>query len=838
MKKYVCCILSALLIAMSGLVFAADGPAGEAAEPLDLFTQFRMSKLQLKVDENFEAYGEGRNLTAAGFTFVTEVTSADIIREEDGNHGAKIEATDQGDAIATLSLPECTGLVIVEMDIKIEQALEYAQLISLNGPDEVSGTESEAAIISLGGTSMNYVTGASSWQMPAQQWIHLALAIDAEKDIANFYMGNELAAAKLPLMRAVSSIKTLKFLNRSPGNVFYVDNIRIGAKQNASLTDGEIQEAPDTRPIEVYPPELTNLSEETIEAQREAGSKLIQDVKNAIARGDKEMRVAPGVYRIGKGTNESLTVANARDFSLIGGDVDIIQESRATIMSVVNCTNTTIKGFRLDADPVPFTQGEVLSVMPETRQFDFKVDNGYTVPEASWAGSRVLFFEPDRPEYIPSHWNDSASVVEYLGNKVVRITMADQMIFTDFLNFRPGCRIVIPLRNGGSSLDVTNCSNCLIEDVDCYTSAGGFSVSESGGLGGNTYENMRLILRPNTNRLHASAADGFHSIQCENGPILSNCEISYAQDDLVNIHGFMDVVYDVIDETSFYIMTQSNILDVNPGTEIKFFDIESMQQLGTAKAVSVTQVTDPRYRQNGVKIPDELYAETNIPMRSLDGQVYKVTVDQPINIRPFDLAVTHDKGAKNSVIRNCYFHDGFVRGILFRSEDGIIEDNKFERIFGPGVFINAERYWVEGPFPDGVIVRNNTFNKCAISPSTFEGIAGAITIGTMPDGGSNTIFDAVHYNNLLIENNTITNSGACGIMAINLADSIFRNNTITNAWSTPFGQYERAGAGLKLDGQIYGSIFLDQAKNIRLENNTISGAPEWAPDVRCGENVE
>jgi hypothetical protein len=120
--------------------------------------------------------------------------------------------------------------------------------------------------------------------------------------------------------------------------------------------------------------------------QRVAADKLQNDIATALRRGEKQFRVTRGDYRFIKPwpgtTTATFRFGNVRDFTLDGQGARFFFESPegGRIIGgfwLGGCKNVAIKNLTLDWDPVPFTQGTIVSANPDTRELVFKPDAGY-----------------------------------------------------------------------------------------------------------------------------------------------------------------------------------------------------------------------------------------------------------------------------------------------------------------------------------------------------------------------------------------------------------------------------------------------------------------------------
>ena len=60
-----------------------------------------------------------------------------------------------------------------------------------------------------------------------------------------------------------------------------------------------------------------------------------------------------------------------------------------------DCRNVTVKNLTVDYDPLPFTQGVITSVSPDSRVVEFTIDKGYPDLTGPYAVARMHLFTAD-----------------------------------------------------------------------------------------------------------------------------------------------------------------------------------------------------------------------------------------------------------------------------------------------------------------------------------------------------------------------------------------------------------------------------------------------------------
>lgn len=828
-KKAICLAVSLIMLCTANSAVFARSLSSKPFNPdFHLSNVFEISDLAVQ-KYDFENFEVGASAVSAGFNSLNNVTDASVA-DDNGNKVISIKSTGAGSAYMKFPTGDLKDLVLIELDLKFVNSVSRAQITTMGTDSNGANGESVAGVVTS--TPQYWAIGAANYiDFSPNEWIRLSMAVDINEGISDVYFNGELVYNDLPFYAGTKNVNAVKFTSQDVGYEYYIDNIRICSAKDKTV----IEHIEDTRPNNSYPAEMLAFSDAEKESQRRAGEKLQEDINSAVSNGLSELNVADGYYRFGRGKYENLTISGASNLKIIGNDVNIIEESIKKAVVLQNCNNVTLQGFRIDFEPLQFSQGTVLSVDKESKTFTFKVDNGYRIPDSGWDNSRLFAYLADGETVLRKHPNDKVVNVNHLGNKVVELGTTLGNLFDGDVPFEPGCRVVIPLRTSGGAVSVENCGECTLKDVHIYSSPG-FGLYEQGGNGGNVYDGLRLIRRPNTNRLHASSADGFHSKGCKTGPRLINSELSYAEDDLFNVHGSLDYVYDVIGKNKLLVVGHYGI-STDVGTSVDFYDLESYEYKDTATVTAVTKLSDTVYMNNIKDVSSFIGSEYGVTVRTMaDGtfDMYEVTLDRDVDILPYDWYIGTSTSSKNTVIKNTYFHDGPVRGILMRAPDSVIEDCTFENISCSAIFVCLSRYWYEGPCANNLTIKNNTFKNTVCGVPGSESSMGAIQAITERFNDRKTPFETTHYSNINITGNTIEHCQTAAIALINVKDSSVSGNTIIAPFTDWHGNPKiidsEKSIGIKLDG-FNSAVFAEYSKNVVINNNTFENIPSGVANV-------
>ena len=524
-------------------------------------------------------------------------------------------------------------------------------------------------------------------------------------------------------------------------------------------------------------------SSQTIDQQRQAAVTLLANINQAISNGQKNISIPNGIYRFDTG----FELQNLDGVSIEGNGSQFIFTLKKGGMKLSNCKNTAVKNIYFDVDPLPFVQGTVVAIDTSAKTIDLQLDPGFpdffSVVGSNGGRKRCIFFEASGNKALD--FNDPGTyppVVLSSGN--IRIS-CPRVFYPRPRPLQVGDRAVICLKCGGGGLSLNKCSNMTFESLTIYAS-GGFAIHEYGiGDGGNTYTSCKVVRRPGTNRLMASASDGFHSMQQKVGPKLVNCEISHAFDDLINIHGFIQFVYNAITSNKMIIAGPFQ-KDFSVGSTLYFYSAPDAVPVGKAKITAINPVTNISTATIENTIKNHFLNTYNLNIRSFSNcEPCEVTLDKSVIVSNYDFVSSRDYSGTEACIENCYLHDGNIRGILLKAPQSKVTNCKIERIARSGIVIKPEVYWLEGPFPENIKITNNKLTDCgfgAISKvEKYWEFAPIQVVSNFSERLFPPLFtSSKNIDNVEISNNTIINSPGPAIMLLNVNTALINKNIIQN----------------------------------------------------------
>lgn len=537
---------------------------------------------------------------------------------------------------------------------------------------------------------------------------------------------------------------------------------------------------------QLFPAEVSAWDEGEKERRAAAGREVLERIRRAGRNGSGMVRIPPGDYRFPG--REGILLENLRDISLEAEGATFWFSSEVTAgVHFRNCRNVRLSGLALDMEELPFLQGTLLDVgdvrlvirLEEyfVRRFHGQRDQDHF---------RLMFLdaagehEIDNLDFIVPRETLSFDAA---GNLLVPVSEPVARHWRYQLRTpRPGDRIVLGMRHEGGMLLVDGCETMCFEAVTVYASPC-FAFYESGhGGGGNSYRRCRLIRRPGTDRLLASAADCFHSMNQHRGPLIEACEFSWAMDDLVNIHGYFHVVVEPLAKDELLIVTPFGT-DLPDGTELFFFS--APRGVEKCRAVVVSSRETVGSEEEGLRCIKELYKRKfGIELQSFPGGSFcRIRLDRPVDIEPGDFACSYGSCGSGAILRNNHLHDCHVRGILLKAADCRIEGNCIERIALNGIILKPEFFWLEGPMPRNIVIRGNRLNDCAFGHTAIAAILVMCGCCAPP---SDRITPTINTEKITIADNEISNCNAGPAIAVfNSRNPRVSNNRINRPFSNP-----------------------------------------------------
>lgn len=523
-------------------------------------------------------------------------------------------------------------------------------------------------------------------------------------------------------------------------------------------------------------------------AQCAAAAELREQLAIAAHNGKEEFVIAPGEYRFPDNAGCAFTNLSKMKIKAAGAtfwfERDISQLVGSTHGLIFeSCHNLTIEGLAIDFDPPLFVQGKVTSFDAAANTIDINVDDGFPMIEN--LTGQMLLYKPDgaiMPQNALFHKG-----VKKIGERSLRVSATDggfhagnssaglQKAFGDRVVLKAGDYVTLPFRRdpyGAVFLD--KCENTTLKNVSIYASPT-MGILEAFG-NRNVFDGVKITRRPGSKRLLSCMADTFHSYCDINGPTIRNCEFAYNCDDFINIYGYFAIVAEKTAPDQYLIGTMMGEPLV-AGGKLDFFNKDSIVPQGSAtiKAAQKSPADNDKIKATVKKMG--IYKHPGLT-------AYTVTLDHAVNAGETSLVDIHTHNASGFVVENNYFHSSMGRALLTSgAHGGLIQSNRWQSLCG-GVNIFMESWFsMTGPFPAGIVVKNNRFEDIlgyASVPTQDAPVQGYIYVGMAPS--RNFLRSHIVNRNMEISGNYLENPPATPILVAYTDGVKVLNNVVKNPY--------------------------------------------------------
>jgi len=427
-------------------------------------------------------------------------------------------------------------------------------------------------------------------------------------------------------------------------------------------------------------------------------------------------------------------------------------------LSFADSDTVMVSDFALDYDPLPFTQGQVVSLGQTAGTFVLRLSPGYPTPAAlkaaipgnhagyrmSTAGNGAYKWPPITALFISSFeptpegdWRfqaGPAALKGYLG-------VGDEFVY-------------VGRRLAQMALGASDTKGFYLRHVAVHASPTcGLGFSNADGIHIDGYADT---IPAGSGRLLASNADGIFVHGARGGITVRNSYFMGQGDDCINLHcpAFSGEYVTVHGDAD---ITVRAAVDIRAGDVLEVMDPTIGRIKGQVTVQSATRAADRQSVRCQLQSP-----------RSALG--YAAATDR---LYPLTLSASNFKLVHN------YFGQNRSRCLLIQARDGLIEANTMENAEGYGVCMGyGGTAWPEGVIPSRVTVRGNVFRNV-----TGVGLAGAIEIG---DGS-----DLRNFRDIVIADNRFYNTRKMAITAAGCVGLTITGNTVTtdpgrrNTWNHP-----------------------------------------------------
>lgn len=463
-------------------------------------------------------------------------------------------------------------------------------------------------------------------------------------------------------------------------------------------------------------------------------AELQQAITASITRGDDLFTVPAEIFAF----TTQLVVQGAEDWRLDASGSEFVFPCGLGLL-YHDCHNVSTTGITIDYVPKCYAQGSVVGWAAGTTKpmsnatVDMELEEGFPVPMPhvnrifSQPVVKVIFW--DGSSRLMSTWQ--TGVNNWLGVKQLSATRF-RAILDPTGDVPPSGSASGLLVTFGPRLGLThsaiNCSLMRFEGTRIY-GGGNMIYTEFGGLGGNVYRNVSITRRPGTAGLMSGNADAFHSSCVGGGPEVTESELAFTGDDIMNVHNKIGLVWlagcdsptpagsvcvDVIDTSGTNTL---NLLNARAGDTMTVYDLQTEARVGEWSLVTDAQPETNASIITAANAAPQLITEPPYSAHIRDFTVYVVrlvvsTVQLSANsTRRFQLVQFDRFSGAGANIHDNYFHDSFDTACKLKAINSTYSRNRVER--ARGVHVAAEEFWLEGSLGlRNVSVTSNTFVDC------------------------------------------------------------------------------------------------------------------------------
>lgn len=409
----------------------------------------------------------------------------------------------------------------------------------------------------------------------------------------------------------------------------------------------------------------------------------VQDmIQKAIASGASEVVVPPGTYQVKNGAHFSFR--NVRNFTIRADGVNLVFNRRKTAITISNCENLEIRGWTMDYNPLPFTQGTIIASGPGWSYTDVELHQGY--PATLSSGARIEVKDKATRLLKPNLYMIYGTPVEMIRPGVMRVQNTQS--FSGKVNI--GDYLVDHYREEGGyhGIEMTGSRNVTFRNI-VFHSSPGYAL--------HTYEctgtkvlNFDVALGPTPPgatepRLRTLHADGFHFENDRTGPHIEDCLIEANGDDGIAIHGDMAKLTQAVNGGTTVQVDNLRFLHIQPGDTLIGHALNGGGFL--AKAVS-----------SGGN---------------------SVTLDRAVTAATGSFLYNYNASGNGYVIRNTITRNHRARGFLVRGANGMMEGNTIDWTQEAGIALFPEwGTWTQGGLARKVRILGNTVRRAALMSHT------------------------------------------------------------------------------------------------------------------------
>jgi hypothetical protein len=488
------------------------------------------------------------------------------------------------------------------------------------------------------------------------------------------------------------------------------------------------------------------------------------------AQSRKTLIVPPGVYRLKTLEDLAIPLVGLQGKTLIFDGVKIIMENQRCCLQLVNCKDVVIRGLTIDFDPLPFTQGRIVKIDPETLAWDIALCENYPAEDLRPEGTQVY---DEKGALVCPYY--PGCTLEVLPGRVVRLT-PDTKENPCAQQGAVGNIVVLtslaPARGPGAIIHNVASTNVTLEKVTIYS---GFTTAFHDDSSKQvTYQDCRVVPCPPESdyatravrRFRSTLGCAFISRNAAQGPRLLGCTVSDIFSDVVSIAASCELVT-AVERKKLRVLPVDAINYVVKGDVVELLPFDGARPT-TAKVIDLKDdgtITDEE-REYIRKLP--LHPDIVItPTPERLSKAVSLRLDREVTLARGSLVLATARSGSGFVIENNRFGPGRGSGLDIRASKGLISSNVFAGLQGHAIYSIPSYATFEGGLSSGLVIEHNLMSGAPVAAMRIEAPCGA---GKAAAPGA--------HQNIRIAHNTISNAVAPAISISSTRDALVNHNKI------------------------------------------------------------
>lgn len=494
-------------------------------------------------------------------------------------------------------------------------------------------------------------------------------------------------------------------------------------------------------------------------------------INQKLDAGKTNITIKPGQYRVKPTGGVHLSFKNLNGITINATGVEMICTETTRAITIDNCQNLSIIGLTIDYDPLPFTQGRIVSISEDKMTHIIELFDGYPSDGIITCKKYEIFMPDTHALRFGSYYNGK---IEKLPSGKLKYTKAESFA-TDPAPEKVGDLIVTGFDSNykdraSHAIYIQNSTRTVLDSVTLFGSNvfGFFEVE----CNGSVYRNCVVDRRPLSTdikkraymRLRSLNADAFHSKHAEVGPAYLSCTARFQGDDCFAINGDFHMVMKS-NGNLIRVLAKGNIIDTKQGDTIQIVNRDGFR-LPDATVKSVKEV--------GVATNEEREKIANIQMHepyknndSFFNKAYEIELNDTVSLEFASAVCSANRIGNGFRVIDCDLGFNRSRGILVKAGNGLIQGNHIDNCWMESIKLTPEFWWMEAGCSKNVTIKDNVIEN-----------SGGNAISVVSKTRDNIISPPGIHQNILITGNTIRNSISPQILITSTVGLIVTNNKI------------------------------------------------------------